>query len=182
MAEENIETLQEQSQTLNDESLSGLEAPESMPPESETPHAEEPSLEEGPTWEARILELETSLVEKSQQISELEGINQQLEANLAQHEEEATAFQQEMGQAVTKYRALMLSSAPEVPDELVRGDTLSEVEESFAQARQVVERVRNLIEARTYQERIPTGAPTRASASLSALSAREKIAHALAQR
>ena len=64
----------------------------------------------------------------------------------------------------------------------MRGDTLAEVEESFTQARQVVERVRNQLEARTYHERIPTGAPTRASASLSTLSAREKIAHALAQR
>ena len=182
MAEKDMETLQEESQTLNDESISGLEAPESMPPESETPDTEEPSLEEGPTWEARILELEASLVEKSQQIGDLEGINQQLESNLTQHEEEKIAFQQEMAQTITKYRTLVLSSAPEVPEEMVRGDTLAEVEESFAQARQMVERVRNQLEARTYQERIPTGAPTRASASLSTLSAREKIAHALAQR
>ena len=123
-----------------------------------------------------------ALGEKSLRISELESTNRQLEANLAQRDEESEALRQEMAQAVSQYRTLLLSSAPDVPEELVRGETLANVDESFISARQVVEKVRNQLEAQTSHERVPVGAPTRGSAALSTLSAREKIAYALARR
>ena len=76
MAEEDMETLQEESQDIEDEPLIEMDVAEPEAPEVETPDTEIPSLEEDSTRDARILEMEASLVEKSQQIGELDSINQ----------------------------------------------------------------------------------------------------------
>ncbi len=173
-----METVEEEHNSGDEESSQESEAPEEAP-EAEVPSLVEEAQAQG---EARIEEMEVAMILQSQRVSELEGINQQLETSLAQREEEAEALRQEVAQAVNQYRSLLLSSAPEVPEELVQGETLSEVDESFASAKQMVERVRNQLEAQKSQDRVPTGAPTRGSAALSTLSAREKIAYALARR
>ena len=69
-----------------------------------------------------------------------------------------------------------------MPEELVRGDTPEEVETSFAAARQVVERIKQKLEAQTGAERVPAGAPARGLPDLSSLSPAEKIAYGLARR
>lgn len=85
--------------------------------------------------------------------------------------------------ATAKYRALLLHAHPEVPEELVTGDTVEAVDASFLSAQEVVEKVRSRLEAKLAAEpRIGAGAPPRGSADLSALSPREKIALALGRR
>jgi hypothetical protein len=75
----------------------------------------------------------------------------------------------------------MLASAPEIPEELIQGDTVEEIDTSVIRAREVVERVRRQLEANRAKDRVPTGAPARTGVDLSALSPREKIAHALSK-
>ena len=92
-------------------------------------------------------------------------------------------LRQDLALATAKYRALLLQANPEVPEELVAGDTVEAVEASFLAAREVVEKVRSRLEARLAAEpRIGAGAPPRGAADLSALSPREKIAFALGRK
>ena len=119
-------------------------------------------------------------------IAELEGELAQLQQSMAIREEEVegevAALKEKLSSAADKYRALILAGAPEVPEELVKGETPDEVEASFAAAFETVEKVRRQLEAKAQAERVPAGAPARTPPDLGALSPSEKIAYALATR
>jgi hypothetical protein len=98
-------------------------------------------------------------------------------------EDEVARLREGLALATAKYRALLLHAHPEVPEELVTGDTVEAVDASFLSAQEVVDKVRSRLEARLAAEpRIGAGAPPRGAADLSALSPREKIALALGRR
>ena len=121
--------------------------------------------------------------EQERRIGELEATLAQLQQQMAEREQqvdgEVTALREQLSGAAAKYRALILTTAPEVPEELVRGETPQEVEASFAAAREMVEKVKTQLEAQAQSERVPTGAPARTPPDLGALSPQEKIAYAL---
>lgn len=101
-------------------------------------------------------------------------------------DEAATApdesLQSRLASATARYREALLATAPEIPEELVVGESPEEVEASLAGARQMVERVRGRIESQIADERVPSGAPVRGAQEFSGMSSREKIAYALTQR
>ncbi len=104
-------------------------------------------------------------------------------AVLNQSLEEARQARDELGkslaQTVTGYRELVVQANPGVPEEMITGDSIEEVNASLEGARTLVERVRREIEAETARTRVPAGAPPRTPPDLSALTAREKIQYAL---
>lgn len=125
--------------------------------------------------ETRLKELEAAIRDASAKV-------ESQTAQLQSHEKEMAGLREKLVGAAGKYRKLLLASAPEVPEDLVKGDTPEDVEASFAQARQMVERVRRGLEARQQQERVPVGAPPRSAGDLSAMSPQEKIAYGLSRR
>ncbi|TET38934.1 MAG: hypothetical protein E3J65_04590 [Dehalococcoidia bacterium] len=136
---------------------------------------------------------ETKELEGAESVDPLEGRIAELEGELAQFQQsmavreeevkgEVAALKEKLSSAAGKYRALILAGAPEVPEELVKGETPDEVEASFAAAREMVEKVRRQLEAKAQAERVPAGAPARTPPDLGALSPSEKIAYALATR
>ena len=106
----------------------------------------------------------------------------ELQALVEGREGDVKELRDRLSLAAQKYRALLLAGAAEVPEELVVGGTVEEVEASFLAAREVVEKVKKRLEARLSQERVPAGAPPRTSPDLGALSPREKIAFGLQRR
>jgi len=115
-----------------------------------------------------LIRLRTTLEERDTQIATLE--------------EESERLRGELESTLHRYRASLLASASEIPEELVQGGTTQEMDEAFARARAMVERIRGQVEGQTARERVPAGAPARSVPDLSSLSAREKIAYDLAQR
>lgn len=95
---------------------------------------------------------------------------------------EAEGTRERLALAVAKYRAQLLSAAPEIPEELVKGESVEEVDAAFSAAHDLVERVRRKLEAQVASARVPAGAPARSGPDLSALSPKEKIAYALGIR
>ena len=114
-------------------------------------------------------------------------------------EEQVVALERELSSTVSRYRLALLDASPEVPGDLVSGESAEELEVSVAKAKGVVEQVRSrLLEGMesagrgtegsddgdaTGQDtepavgRIPAGAPARSMDDGSAdLSARDKIA------
>ncbi len=106
---------------------------------------------------------------------------ERLQLQVAQLETERAALKEHLALAVAKYRAQLLTAAPEVPEEMVAGDSVEAVDAAFSAARDLVERVRRKLESQAAQVRIPAGAPARSQADLSGLSPREKIAYALSR-
>jgi outer membrane protein TolC len=131
--------------------------------------------------EEQLTEKAEAQAEPPAELEQLQTQLAQLETQRADYEAQVVALRGNLAQAVGKYRARLLAEAPEVPEELVRGDTPEEVEASFATARQVVERIKQRLETQVNAERVPAGAPARGLPDLSALSPAEKIAYGLAR-
>ena len=106
----------------------------------------------------------------------------ELRSALEQRDLEIESLQNRLASATARYREALLAAAPDIPEELVVGESPEEVDASLAGARQMVERVRGRIESQIAGERVPSGAPVRGAQEFSGMSSREKIAYALTQR
>ncbi|MBI4288260.1 MAG: hypothetical protein HY671_07535 [Chloroflexi bacterium] len=138
--------------------------------------------EAGESGDGEASTLRQTLAERENRLKELEATLESRVGDIERRDAELTKLREGLATGATKYRLLLLSGSPEVPEEMVKGDTVEEVEASFAAATQMVERVKKGIEVRQRNERVPAGAPPRSPADLSAMSAQEKIAYGLARR
>jgi outer membrane murein-binding lipoprotein Lpp len=100
----------------------------------------------------------------TQRDGDLETLRQALDAKVA----DARA-------AAHRYRHLLMVSEPELPAELVSGETVSEIDEAAVRARQTVAKVRQHLETQAQALRVPTGAPARGAPDTSAMTPAEKI-------
>ena len=103
----------------------------------------------------------------------------QLEESVASKDNELTALKGALANAVDKYRTAVLATAPGVPDELLKGETVEDIDASLEQARRIVLRVKQQLDSDVATRSVPAGAPPRTPPDMSALSPTEKIAHAL---
>ena len=129
--------------------------------------------------ESRLAELEGLLAQKDEELTRANTSIAELEQAVAESEEKLTTISDSLAEAVASYRALVVQSHPEVLEELITGDTIEAVNESLEEARSLVNRVRQGLEAEITLAKVPTGAPERTSPDLSSLSPREKIQYAL---
>jgi hypothetical protein len=140
------------------------------------------STPEGP--EALRAELEAarkSLEEQTARAATLERALEESQQVLQETQRKGEVLQAELASTLGRYRDALLAAAPDVPPELVQGETVAALEEGVAQAKALVERVRRQVEAQVSRERVPPGAPTRSRADLSGLSPQEKILLGLRQ-
>ena len=165
-------------------------------PEDELNQNHNPEGEETESLRARIAELEDSIAEKESQsenhatrLGEAEAMIVELKRMLADKERELADLKQtlagadetlvevrnSLAEAVASYRALVAEANPDIPDELITGDSIATVAQSLASARNLVSSVKKGLEAEIARTRVPAGAPQRTPPDLSALSPREKI-------
>jgi len=116
---------------------------------------------------------------ETQDKDDLQARMAQLEQDISSRDSELTVVKESLSGAVAKYRAAVLATAPEVPAELVKGESINEIDTSLEQARGIVSKVRQQLEAEAEANKVPAGAPSRTPQDLSALSPAEKIAYAL---
>jgi hypothetical protein len=90
-------------------------------------------------------------------------------------EAEIAALKQDLSRTLGAYRDSLIKLNPELPAEMVGGDTVEAVDVSIASARALVSKVRQGLEAERAAGRVPAGAPARSEADYSGLSSREKI-------
>mgnify|MGYP006266845187 CR=1 FL=1 len=113
---------------------------------------------------------------------ELNGKIAQLEEGIASRDGELAAIKKSLASAVAKYRAAVIASAPEVPEELVKGETVEEIDASLSLAQSIVSKVKQTLEAQAQSTPIPAGAPPRQAPDLEGLPGTEKIKYGLQQR
>ena len=116
---------------------------------------------------------------KTQDKDSMQARITQLEQGISSRDSDLAAIKESLSGAVAKYRAAVLASAPEIPGELVKGESIAEIDASLEQARGIVSKVRQQLESEAEANKVPAGAPERTQQDLSALSPAEKIAYAL---
>jgi predicted nuclease with TOPRIM domain len=139
--------------------------------------------------EARAAHLEETLAQLQAEQSQLSASLGEAQAQLATRDQELTDLRQEaealrasVKVAASRYRDALLASRPEVPPDLVSGETVEEVDQQLEAALRMVAQLRSHLESQAQALRVPTGAPARRAPNLSALSPGEKIVYGLSQQ
>ncbi|MFQ6122820.1 MAG: hypothetical protein ACE5LA_07185 [Dehalococcoidales bacterium] len=132
--------------------------------------------------EALVRELESKnavIAELEQAVASQESEIVALKQTIAESEKKLTDLTNSLAQAVASYKALLIEANPEVPAELITGDTINAINKSLENAKALIERVKQQIEEEASKTRVPSGAPQRTPLDLSVLSPREKIQYAI---
>jgi cell division septum initiation protein DivIVA len=116
----------------------------------------------------KIAGLEKSLAEKD---SELSAANRSLD----EAKQVIVETSVDLSEAVAAYREMAGQVNPGLVAEMIKGETINEIDSSLKSAKELVEKVRQEMEAESAGVRVPAGAPQRSAPDLSALTAREKI-------
>lgn len=132
--------------------------------------------------EARAAQTESEVAELREQLAQVETGAGTRERDMAALSERAETLEAQVQSAAQRYRELALERSPELPEELVAGATVEEIDESIERARETVSKVRVHLESRAQAERVPVGAPPRSEPDRSALSAEDKIKLGLQQQ
>jgi len=132
--------------------------------------------------EQLIASKEKELAAKDSRISELEQAVADKDSQIADLNQSLADIESGLSQAVAAYRALVVKANPAVPEELISGDTIEEIDDSLANARLLVDRVRQELEVEIAAAKIPAGSPLRTPLDFSALSPKEKIQYAIGER
>jgi len=143
--------------------------------------------------QAELEQLQVAAADSEARAEHLESQVSELRDELARAQGEALEREEELGtqnealggqlrSAAERYRALVLESSPELPAELVAGETVEEIEASLERAHETVSKVRGHLESQAQAGRVPVGAPARSAPDLSGLSAHEKIRYGLERR
>lgn len=114
--------------------------------------------------EARVVEVEAARTQASTLAEEVERLSQSVSATEAQGKE-----------AVRRYREVLIEREPQLPADLVIGDSIAEVDSAVERARQTVAQVRQHLDEQAQALRVPAGAPQRSEPDVSDLSSAEKI-------
>ena len=112
---------------------------------------------------------------------EMASLRRDLEA--ARHEAALTraAAADDARRLAERYRAVLVTAATDVPPDLIRGDSVDDLDQSLATARDVVARVREQMQAHA-AARVPAGSPVRTGPDTGALSPAEKIRLGIAEK
>jgi len=123
----------------------------------------------------RLETVEGELAVERHRLDELGGQLAGSQAELAATQEETQELHTRLQAAAGKYREVLLAAAPDLPEEMVAGDSIEELEASAERVRQTVRQVRDRMESQAQVGRVPTGSPPRGAPDFSALSPIEKI-------
>jgi chromosome segregation ATPase len=138
--------------------------------------------------EARAAQIQEDLAATQTERDRLSSELAETQAQIAARDEDLSAaqagvesLQASLRSAGAKYREAILASQPEVPPDLVGGETVEEVDQQLHAALRMVAQMRGHLESQAQAVRVPTGAPPRRPPDLSALSPGEKILYGLSR-
>ena len=157
------------------------ETPEN-PNEVSTPEdleAIKAQLEEEKTAKAAA---EASLAEKDTRIAELETSLSEAKSGSEAAATELAQVKEAHTQTVAKYLDAVRLATPAIPQDIITGDTIEDIDASLAKATTIAESVKANLEAQAKETKVPAGAPPRGEISIEGLSPREKIAAGVQQK
>jgi chromosome segregation ATPase len=129
--------------------------------------------------EARAVHLESELSALRQ---ELAGAREEAQSRDEELCAQNDALSTQAQGAAQRYRELILLQSPELPEELVTGESVAEIDAALERARETVLKVRGHLESQAQATRVPVGAPVRSGPDISGMNAEEKIREGLRQK
>jgi chromosome segregation ATPase len=129
--------------------------------------------------DARLGEVQRQLAEVTAAKETGEEELASLRAGLDDKEAQLSAATESLSNAVERYRASLIAANPEIPQDMIGGDAIGDIDASLEKAREMAGRVRTRLEEDLRATAVPAGAPQRSAPDLSDLSPREKIEYAL---
>ena len=124
---------------------------------------------------------EAALAEKDARIAELEALLSEAQQSAELLRAEGVVISEAHAQAVAKYLDAVRLANPTIPQDIIAGGTIEDIDASLAKATTVANAIRANLEAQAKETKVPVGAPTRGEISLEGLSPREKIAAGIQQ-
>jgi len=124
----------------------------------------------------------SSLEEKEKRIAELEASLREARQGSEASAAELARVEEARDQAVAKYLDMARALNPTIPEGIIAGETIEEIDASVEKGKAIVEAVKEAMETEAREAKVPAGAPTRGSINLEGLSAREKIALGIQQK
>ncbi len=119
---------------------------------------------------------------RSQEMAEgLAALRREVEAARREVNEARTTAAEQSRQVAARYRAVLQQVAPDVPPDLIQGESVEDLDRSLVAAREMVAHVREQVQAQA-AARIPTGSPVRGAPDLGSLSPAEKIRIGIAEK
>ena len=159
MTDEEIQALQDELKAAREE-LDGLKAEKGT------------FVSELETRNTRITELEMAVGDNDSEIATLKQ-------TAIDDEQKFKALNENLSQAVADYKTVVVKANPGVIEELITGNTITEINQSLENTKSLISKVRGGIEQEIASGRVPAGAPQRTAPDLSDLSPREKIQYAI---
>jgi septal ring factor EnvC (AmiA/AmiB activator) len=127
-------------------------------------------------------DLSARLAEKDARIAELEASLSEAQQGSEAAAAELAQVKEAHGQAVAKYLGAVRLANSTIPQDIIAGDTIEDIDASLAKATTIAESVKASLEAQAKEAKVPAGAPPRGEISLEGLSPREKIAAGIQQK
>jgi len=118
--------------------------------------------------DARLAGLETALSEAKQSS----------EASAA----DLVAVKEARDQAVSKYLNMAKALNPTIPQDIIVGGSIAEIDASIEKGKALVASVTQYLESEASKAKVPAGAPLRGAISLEGMSPKEKIAYGIQQK
>ncbi len=149
-----------------------------MDPEQET---QDTATEETPETEDTGAAMDEAAPAWEERVQELQQEAEQARATAVAHGAEAESLRSQLADTLERYREMLLARDPDVPVEMVQGESVAELESSYERAAGLVERLRRRAAEHAAQARVPAGAPARRGLDLGGLTPQQKIVQGLQQ-
>jgi len=168
------------------------ESPQNGTQETQEPQNEASTNEELAAIKAQLEEEKTAnatLKEASDKkdvtIVDLETKRGELESSLSeaksQSEALTTSLKEARDQAVAKYATMAKALNPTIPEDMISGETIAEIDASVEKAKGLVAAVKKTLETEASAAKVPAGAPTRGETT-EGMTPRDKIAAGIQQK
>jgi len=125
--------------------------------------------------------LEEAMAEKDAKLAELETALSEAKQGSEASTAELASVKEARDQAVSKYLGMAKASNPQVPGDMITGETIEEIDASVEKGKGLVSAVKRTLESETAAAKVPAGAPTRGETT-EGMSNKDMIAAGLRQK
>jgi len=125
--------------------------------------------------------LEEAMAEKDARLTELETALSEAKRGSEASTAELASVKEARDQAVSKYLGMAKAANPQVPQDMISGETIEEIDATVEKGKGLVSAVKKTLESETAAAKVPAGAPTRGETT-EGMSNKELIAAGLRQK
>jgi hypothetical protein len=129
-----------------------------------------------------VVARDEAIAEKDAKLAELETALSEAKKSSEASAADLTAVKEASNRAVARYLAMVKALNPAIPENMIVGGTIEEIDLSIERGKAMVASVKKAMEAEASAAKVPAGAPTRTTIPLEGMSPKEKIAYGIQQK